>query len=456
MRSIGILSTVVLYLLLASPATPSTSAEDLPPAGKKIAEKPAKSAEKLSDKEVSRQWAELLARREKISKAVDKLVQDFDSADTQQKKKLKTTFDQLNEEFQKEVAPGLQQLGPIVYKKDPTDPLAAQFVIGNLLPRQNDQAVPDENYVKIATIVKGLTRTDKDSKLLVENILGRLLDAQRFSEVISIADKLAESKDVSAQILIIDSIANLSNSDFDRAAELAKRAADLPDAGPAAAHVLKDSETYVGFWKKELEIRAKEAAANDLPRVLLKTSKGDIVLELFENEAPNTVANFISLVEAGKYDGTQFHRVIPGFMARGGDPNTLDDDPENDGFGGPGYTIACECYNGQARMHFKGSLTMAHAGKDSGGSQFFLTHGPTSQLNWSPEKEKASHTVFGRVLKGMDVVLKLVVGDTIESAKVLRKRDHEYVPETLTDKSAADKPGKNSKKGSPKKPPADE
>ena len=82
------------------------------------------------------------------------------------------------------------------------------------------------------------------------------------------------------------------------------------------------------------EIRGKEAEADDLPRVLFKTTHGDIVIELFENEAPNTVANFISLVENKKYDGTVFHRVIPNLIAQGGDPNTLDDDPSNDGQGG--------------------------------------------------------------------------------------------------------------------------
>ncbi|MCY2964071.1 MAG: peptidylprolyl isomerase [Planctomycetota bacterium] len=169
-----------------------------------------------------------------------------------------------------------------------------------------------------------------------------------------------------------------------------------------------------------------------MPQVVFKTNKGDIVIELFENEAPNTVANFISLVEKKKYDGIKFHRVIPNFMAQGGDPNTLDEDPQNDGQGGPGYSIPCECYNGNARMHFQGSLSMAHAGKDTGGSQFFITHLPTPHLNPNLEEERG-HTVFGRVIKGLDIALALRVGDEIESARVLRKRKHPYEPETLPD-----------------------
>ncbi|MCA9099124.1 MAG: peptidylprolyl isomerase [Planctomycetaceae bacterium] len=171
------------------------------------------------------------------------------------------------------------------------------------------------------------------------------------------------------------------------------------------------------------------------PHVLLTTTKGDIEIELFEDQAPNTVANFISLIEKGKYDNVGFHRVIPGFMAQGGDPNTLNANPGDDGSGGPGYTIKCECNRKDARMHFSGSLSMAHAGQDTGGSQFFITYIPTSHLN-------NRHTVFGRVVKGLDVAKdfekispEMPAGpgaemDRIKSAKVLNKRNHEYVPET--------------------------
>jgi cyclophilin family peptidyl-prolyl cis-trans isomerase len=162
--------------------------------------------------------------------------------------------------------------------------------------------------------------------------------------------------------------------------------------------------------------------------VKLETSKGTIVVELFENEAPNTVANFVSLVEGGKYDGLTFHRVLPHFVAQGGDP-------KGDGTGGPGYAIKCEWPNDPNRMHFRGVLSMAHAGKDTGGSQFFLTMLPTPHLN-------DRHTVFGRVIEGMDVLADLQrinpeeptaakEPDKIVKAEVIRKRDHEYKPETI-------------------------
>lgn len=184
----------------------------------------------------------------------------------------------------------------------------------------------------------------------------------------------------------------------------------------------------------EAKVRAAEAKADDLPRVKITTTKGDIVVELFENEAPNTVANFISLVEKKFYDGIAFHRVLDGFMAQGGDPLTKDNDPSNDGTGGPGYTIKCECKSPKARMHFRGSLSMAHAGPDTGGSQFFLTFGPTEQLD-------GKHTVFGRVIEGQDVLDKIqridperpnpnIKPDVITSATVVRKRAHDYTPVT--------------------------
>jgi cyclophilin family peptidyl-prolyl cis-trans isomerase len=179
-------------------------------------------------------------------------------------------------------------------------------------------------------------------------------------------------------------------------------------------------------WAEEAKLREAEAKADDLPRVKLKTTQGDIVLELFENEAPDTVGNFISLVEQGFYDGRVFHRVLPAFMAQTGCP-------KGDGSGGPGYKIYDECDKTPHRNHFAGSVSMAHSGPDTGGSQFFITFKPTTHLN-------GLHTVFGRVLEGMDVVAKIQridpnqppakrpELDKIVEAEVLRKRDHEYKP----------------------------
>lgn len=187
-------------------------------------------------------------------------------------------------------------------------------------------------------------------------------------------------------------------------------------------------DEYRELWAKESAIRAAETKANDLPRVKLTTTKGEITLELFENEAPESVANFLTLVKQGFYNGSPFHRVLPNFMAQGGAKT-------DDGQGGPGSTIKCECYRPDYRRHFRGSLSMAHAGRDTGNSQFFLTFIPTAHLN-------GRHTAFGRVIEGMEVLGDLQhrspshgvdqpKADRIIKAEVIRDRGHEYKFEKL-------------------------
>lgn len=206
----------------------------------------------------------------------------------------------------------------------------------------------------------------------------------------------------------------------DKYLTMAREAGTISRLGEEWSFDVKDQ---IEQWKKEQEIRKAEEKS-DLPRVKFETSQGTIVLELFENEAPDTVGNFISLVEKKFYDGLSFHRVIANFMAQGGDP-------QGDGSGGPGYEIFCECHQENYRRHFRGSLSMAHAGRDTGGSQFFITFRPTGALN-------GRHTCFGRVIEGMDVLTKLKRGepptpapDTILKAEVVRKRDHAYAPKKV-------------------------
>ncbi|MBI3723373.1 peptidylprolyl isomerase [bacterium] len=185
-------------------------------------------------------------------------------------------------------------------------------------------------------------------------------------------------------------------------------------------------------WEKELKEREADEK-RDNPRVLLETEQGSIALELFEDTAPNTVANFVSLVEKGFYDGIIFHRVIPSFMAQGGDPDAT-------GGGGPGYTIKDEAGERNVRLHWRGTLSMAKTAQpDTGGSQFFICYKPCEHLNHK-------HAVFGRVIEGQEAADRLEMGDAIKKATVIRKRNHPYVPETVGGKPWSSPPKAPDKK----------
>lgn len=138
----------------------------------------------------------------------------------------------------------------------------------------------------------------------------------------------------------------------------------------------------------------------------IHTVKGVMKVDLFEQDAPNTVANFVKLSKSGFYDGLSFHRVIPNFVIQGGCPNGT-------GAGGPGYSIKCETSGGN-QYHDRGVLSMAHAGKDTGGSQFFVCH---SRTNTSHLDRK--HTCFGKVYEGVEVIDAIRQGDKIEKIVIV-------------------------------------
>ncbi len=145
--------------------------------------------------------------------------------------------------------------------------------------------------------------------------------------------------------------------------------------------------------------------------ITLHTSKGDITLEMLDNEAPNTVANFVKLAKEGYYDGTKFHRVIRDFMVQGGDPQTKDDSLMSRwGTGGPGYTFADEIH--PDNHNTVGTIAMANAGPDTNGSQFFINVHDNNFLD-------TKHTVFGKVTAGMEVVEAIESVDTNEMDRPL-------------------------------------
>lgn len=144
----------------------------------------------------------------------------------------------------------------------------------------------------------------------------------------------------------------------------------------------------------------------------IHTPKGVMKVEFYEKDAPNTVKNFVDLAEKGYYDGLTFHRVIPDFVIQGGCPNTREGAKGMPGTGGPGYKIDCEL-TGDNQYHDRGVLSMAHAGRNTGGSQFFVCHSRrnTSHLD-------RNHTCFGKVVEGLEVIDQIKAGDKIEKIVV--------------------------------------
>lgn len=281
---------------------------------------------------------------------------------------------------------------------------------------------------KVLAAYQAAPNEDREKSLFLAKVLNDYLGRDRCEAAFQIGQVLASNSCDLPEIYRDAGIAAFAINEYELASQWLERAANSGAMNPQAVSFRNAVTDYTQHWAKEQEIREREAAADDLPRVKLTTSQGDIIVELYENEAPETVANFISLVQKGFYDNLLFHRVLSTFMAQTGCP-------VGDGTAGPGYTIYDECERPDARRHFRGVLSMAAKPNtpNSGGSQFFITFVPAPSLD-------GRHTVFGRVIEGMDVVTSLkridpadeqakkVEPDRILSAEVLRARDHEYLP----------------------------
>lgn len=334
------------------------------------------------------EWDSLVAEMEKVKTQMDELKLQFAKGTPQEKGKIRTEMQVLVNRFSTKTLPRLKELAPIVFEKSPDNTVAASFMLEDLM---------SEN---------------------------------KYQDVIKVATAILKAEPKNNQALFMNGQAKFAEHDFEGAITDLTILEQSGSSGGRATDLLEASKKYIDLWKAEQAIRAKEEALTGdqaLPLVKLSTNQGEIEILLFEDEAPVAVRSFVQLIEAKYYDGLRFHRVIPSFMAQGGCPNSREGSTKQPGSGGPGYTIKCECYQENARMHFAGSLSMAHAGRDSGGSQFFLTHLPTAHLNAEKGKDEGCHTVFGRVTKGLDIVRALGINDVIKSATVIRKRSHPYV-----------------------------
>lgn len=145
-----------------------------------------------------------------------------------------------------------------------------------------------------------------------------------------------------------------------------------------------------------------------MSKAIIKTEKGDLTVQFYDTDAPGTVANFLKLAKSGYYDGVTFHRVIPDFVIQGGDPTGT-------GAGGPGYSIKCEV-DGENQYHDRGVLSMAHRGRDTGGSQFFICHSRNNTAHLD-----RNHTCFGKVVENVDVIDDIRQGDKIVGIDIIEE-----------------------------------
>ena len=266
-------------------------------------------------------------------------------------------------------------------------------------------------------------------KDMLRATLKQRVEQDFYGNLFDIGLALWESGQQDNELLGLICMAGYGEGRLEEVKEFLKSWSGTDEIPVAMVQVNEQIDEIVELWKEELEIRAQEESGEPLPRALIKTTRGNIEVVLYEDQAPETVANFISLAEQGFYENLLFHRVIQHFMAQGGCPN-------GDGSGGPGYRIYSEGDRPDARRFFRGTLGMAMTDEpNSAGSQFFITFLPTPHLN-------EGFTAFGRVTSGFDVLASLarinpeekdeskapVMPDEIREIVITQKRDHEYKP----------------------------
>jgi cyclophilin family peptidyl-prolyl cis-trans isomerase len=285
-----------------------------------------------------------------------------------------------------------------------------------ILPRLREAAV---------AAYRAAPNANPDVSSTILGLAAQDLRQDRLQSALDLAQMLADQQSDQQGLDSVLGLIHYHLDHFEQAEQRLTAAKQNGTLSPEGESFLEDAAKARQLWAEEVALRDAEQSADDLPRVRLTTSKGVLVLELYENEAPETVGNFISLVESGYYQGSPFHRVLANFMAQGGSKTA-------DGGGDPGYLIYCECTKPEHRKHFRGTLSMAkRSDPNTGSSQFFITFRRTAHLD-------GKHTVFGRVLEGLDVLPEIQRRNPAESgqpepdlimkAEVLRKRQHEYVP----------------------------
>jgi peptidyl-prolyl cis-trans isomerase B (cyclophilin B) len=230
----------------------------------------------------------------------------------------------------------------------------------------------------------------------------------------------------------------VAHNRFDEAVEVLDAVpAEMLDAEPRLKGQVSAAKSAASrwqpLWEDELALREQEDAEGTLPIMQIQTSRGPLTVVLLENQAPNTVANFVNLAEKGFFNNQRFHRVLPNFVAQAGDPNSTVGSEEEPGSGGPGYTIPDEVSNLGKRKHFGGVLAMAKPGDpaqrgrtqpNSAGSQWYITLEPQQSLD-------QEYTVFGRVIDGQAIAEMIREDDDVIAITTVSRREKDYIPTTI-------------------------
>jgi len=261
-----------------------------------------------------------------------------------------------------------------------------------------DQALNDSDFIPVILAIDLIAQKELSSYLPILNtIMSRGIEVDtdvRRSIVSAMSSFIDDDNDADPAVLEIIKI-GIKDPEYVVRKEADQLQANLPKAEQKRVSLLAKTK----FTERQIKTALKEYKKN--PYAIIKTSKGEFEMELFFDTAPLTVMNFIHLADKGFYEDILFHRVIPDFVAQGGDPR-------GDGWGGPGYSMRCEYSN---EPYIRGTVGIATSGKDTGGSQFFVTLSPQPHL-------ETRYTVFGQVLSGMEIVDMLVVGDIIEKIEI--------------------------------------
>jgi peptidyl-prolyl cis-trans isomerase B (cyclophilin B) len=398
-----------------------------------------------SDHELEKQFDTLAGTWDRLEALRSRVGAAQPAAETKEFKDALAKRDQLVERLNEGLA-SLQKSLAAARGARPQDPVP-QWLTGELFVLVGGEPEERLPYLRRAAAA-GLDRPRLFASLAVSQ-----LEANQFAAAYDSALNALERGDRDRYVWNAYSRAAFASEKFARVIDRLDRAFPNEKRDWAAA-IRREAADLRTRWQAEQQLRRAEEKADDLPRVRLTiehrrfargpdgkrssnietTGRGDVIIELFEDQAPVTVANFLSLVARGFYDGTRFHLAEPASLVAGGDPKTKDTDASDDGTGGPGYVIPDEFASPKARGHFRGSVSMVDTGPHTAGSQFFITLAPRPEMD-------GRFTVFGRVIEGQDVVDaisrgrtnplvgrfgKIIPGDLLVRATVIRKRPHPY------------------------------